>query len=103
MYAIRSYYVEFYGLGLALGNGEVSLLELAGAYATLAHAGVRRPLSAVRADEPPEAPQRIFSAESASLIGDILSDPEARRLEFGRGSVLNLPLQTAVKTRNNFV
>ncbi len=34
----------------------------------------------------------------ASLIGNILSDPWARNLEFGRGSVLNLPTQTAVKT-----
>jgi penicillin-binding protein 1C len=89
---------EFYGLGLALGNGEVTLLELSRAYAALAHAGVLRPLSAVLGAAPPTAPQRVFSAESASLIGDILSDPEARRLEFGRGSVLNLPLQTAVKT-----
>lgn len=89
---------EVYGLGLALGNGEVTLLELARAYATLANAGVLRPVSAVFGAAPAEARQRIFSAESASVIGNILSDPEARRLEFGRGSVLNLPLQTAVKT-----
>jgi penicillin-binding protein 1C len=89
---------EVYGLGLALGNGEVSLLELTRAYAALADGGVYRPLTAQLGTAPPEARQRIFSAESASLIGDILSDPEARRLEFGRGSVLNLPLQTAVKT-----
>jgi penicillin-binding protein 1C len=31
-------------------------------------------------------------------VADILSDPEARALEFGRSSVLTLPLQTAVKT-----
>ncbi len=90
--------VEVYGLGLALGNGEVTLLELCRAYATLARAGVRRPVSAVFGPTAPEVRQRVFSAESASLIGDILSDPEARRLEFGRASVLNLPLQTAVKT-----
>jgi penicillin-binding protein 1C len=41
---------------------------------------------------------RIFSAETASLIGNILSDPEARRLEFGNGSLLRFPVQTAVKT-----
>ncbi len=35
---------------------------------------------------------------NGSLIADILSDPEARALEFGRSSVLTLPLQTAVKT-----
>jgi penicillin-binding protein 1C len=43
-------------------------------------------------------PRRVFSAETASLIGNILSDPEARRLEFGNGSLLRFPVQTAVKT-----
>lgn len=89
---------DFYGLGLALGNGEVSLFELTRAYATLANAGVSLPLSAVLGETPHEAPQRIFSGESASLIADILSDPEARQREFGSGSLLSLPLQTAVKT-----
>jgi penicillin-binding protein 1C len=59
---------------------------------------VLRPLTVVAGSPPEGPPQRVFSAESASLIGDILSDPEARRLEFGRGSLLSLPLQTAVKT-----
>jgi penicillin-binding protein 1C len=31
-------------------------------------------------------------------MGYILSDPQARELEFGRHSVLNFPVQTAVKT-----
>ncbi|NLA75598.1 MAG: penicillin-binding protein 1C, partial [Deltaproteobacteria bacterium] len=43
-------------------------------------------------------PARVFSREAASLISDILSDPNARRLEFGSGGVLNFPVQTAVKT-----
>ncbi len=36
-----------YGLSLALGGGEVTLLELTGAYATLANGGVRVPLSPI--------------------------------------------------------
>jgi penicillin-binding protein 1C len=44
------------------------------------------------------ANRRIFTPETASLIGDILSDPDARRLEFGNGSLLRFPVQTAVKT-----
>jgi membrane peptidoglycan carboxypeptidase len=36
-----------YGLALALGSGEVSLLELTGAYATLAQGGVRVPPSPI--------------------------------------------------------
>lgn len=89
---------EVYGLGLALGNGEVSLLELTRAYATLAHAGSSRPVSAVLGGGVAVPAQSIFSPESASLIADILSDPEARQREFGRGSLLSLPVQTAVKT-----
>jgi penicillin-binding protein 1C len=45
-----------------------------------------------------EDTNRIFSAEIASLIGNILSDPEARRLEFDDGSLLRFPVQTAIKT-----
>lgn len=89
---------DVYGLGLALGNGEVTLLELTDAYSTLARAGRRRPLRPVLGAAPAVAEQRIFSAESASLVADILSDPAARQREFGRGSVLAMPLQTAVKT-----
>lgn len=89
---------DFYGDGLALGNGEVTLLELVTAYAALANRGVYRTLS-VRAEEAATSSRRrVLSAEAASLIGNILSDPGARALEFGTASLLNLPVQTAVKT-----
>ncbi|HEU4620103.1 MAG TPA: penicillin-binding transpeptidase domain-containing protein, partial [Gammaproteobacteria bacterium] len=89
---------DFYGDGIALGSGAVTLLDLVGAYAALANAGVYRPLSVLRDDARTRTARRVFSAEAASLIGNILSDPAARTLEFGRDSVLNLPVQTAVKT-----
>ncbi|QQG35801.1 MAG: transglycosylase domain-containing protein [Micavibrio aeruginosavorus] len=89
---------DFYDEGLALGNGEVTLFELVQAYAALANRGVWSPLKVLIEDYGPRSGRQIFSPESASLIGDILSDPWARRLEFGQGSVLNLPQQTAVKT-----
>ena len=87
-----------YDEGIALGNGEVSLLELTQAYAALANRGSTRSLHALT--EAPGAPrsQQVFSPEVASLIGNILSDPWARRMEFGAGSILNLPVQTAAKT-----
>ncbi len=88
---------DFYGDGLALGNGEITLFELVSAYAVLARGGIRRPLRFAR-DERTSGGERVLSPETASLIADILSDPQARALEFGRSSVLNLPLQTAVKT-----
>ena len=89
---------DFYKEGLALGNGEVTLLEMVQGFSALANHGVFRPLTPL-----PQAPfiresRRVFSDEASSLIGNILSDPYARRREFGAGSVLNLPTQTAVKT-----
>jgi len=90
---------SFYGEGLALGNGELTLLELVQAYTALAREGEFRPVSAVLGDSFCEREKRrVFSAETSSIIANILSDPEARRLEFGSGNLLNFPSQTAVKT-----
>jgi penicillin-binding protein 1C len=87
----------FYGDGLALGNGEISLFELVQAYSALARGGIFEPLR-VTLETREESSNRVFSETAASLIGDILSDPDARRLEFGDSDLLNLPVQTAVKT-----
>ncbi|HVY66924.1 MAG TPA: transglycosylase domain-containing protein [Gammaproteobacteria bacterium] len=89
---------DFYGDGLALGSGGVTLLELVQAYAALANGGVFRPLSVLRGEAGAVAARRVYSAEAASLVANILADPNARALEFGRDSVLRLPVQTAVKT-----
>lgn len=90
---------EIYDDGLALGNGEVTLLELVRGYATLGHKGIYQPLSfLLDGDQPRDKKKRIFSEEATSLIGNILSDPWARRLEFSNSSLLNMPVQTAVKT-----
>jgi penicillin-binding protein 1C len=87
---------DFYGDGLALGNGEVSLYEMAQAYTVLARQGRYRPLTILSEDAEPRADARIFAPEIATLIGNILADPDARALEFGRG--LQFPVETAVKT-----
>lgn len=89
---------EIYDEGLALGNGEVTLLEMTQAYAALANGGTFKPLHVLLRSNTADSPVRVYSPEAASLIGNILSDPAARRMEFGPGSVLNLPLQTAAKT-----
>jgi len=89
---------DHYGDGIALGTGEVTLLELVQAYAALANGGVFRPLTPLLHDGAPRPSRRVFSEGAAALVADILSDPEARSLEFGRDSVLRLPVQTAVKT-----
>ncbi|TWI66948.1 penicillin-binding protein 1C [Desulfobotulus alkaliphilus] len=88
---------EFYGDGLVLGNGEVSLLELTEAYAVLAMDGQKIPLRFLGdAAGPLLPPKKIFRKDTARLIADILSDPEARKYEFG--PLMNFPVQTAIKT-----
>ncbi|MBI1215438.1 MAG: penicillin-binding protein 1C [Alphaproteobacteria bacterium] len=90
---------QVYDEGLALGDGEVTLYELVRGYAALANHGLFRPLRAVMdEDAGPLSEAQVYSPEAASLIGNILSDPWARRLEFGSHSVLDFPVQTAVKT-----
>lgn len=95
----------YYGLGVVLGSGAVELAELTNAYATLARGGLARPLTVVaglnaRAPEWTRGVQdiRVLEPRVAHLIGDILSDPEARRRQFGEHSVLTTPYWSAVKT-----
>lgn len=90
---------DYYGEGLALGNGEITLYELVQAYSALAGKGRFRPLR-VTLDYPggKEEQRKVFTPPVVSLIGNILSDPDARRLEFGEGNLLRFPLETAVKT-----
>jgi penicillin-binding protein 1C len=88
---------SFYGEGLALGNGEVSLLELVKAYSILAKDGLKENFSYVLGATKPGS-ERLISSESASIISDILSDSNSRRFEFGRYGVFSFPMQTAVKT-----
>ena len=89
---------NFYGDGIALGNGEVTLFELVQAYTVLANGGIFKPLDPFYDGHNSAPRQQILSAELASLMGNILSDNRARDLEFGTHSILNFPVQTAVKT-----
>lgn len=93
-----SWAADIYDEGLALGNGEVTLFELVQAYAALAQGGVVTPLRVMLEADVALQQQRVYSDAAATLIGNILSDPQARSLEFGQNSVLNFSLQTAVKT-----
>jgi penicillin-binding protein 1C len=87
-----------YGDGLALGNGELSLYELVQAYAALARGGRWRALSPLADDVAVRSQQQVIEADAAAVITDILSDAQARELEFGDGGLLRFPVQTAVKT-----
>lgn len=91
-----------YGLGLALGDGEVRLIELANAYATLARGGVWRPVRAVLEregdDRDAEPSRRVYSRETAELVTHMLSDARARDAAFGSQTAFDLPFQVAAKT-----
>ena len=88
---------EYYGEGLALGNGGVTLFELVQAYTTLANQGNFQVLNILSHAQKFE-PKRVYSSEVTSIIANILSDHNARQLEFGRSALLHFPVQTAVKT-----
>ena len=93
---------DYYGLGLTLGSGEVNLLSLANAYATLASGGEYRPpvffLNPERGGRDNEQPRQVFSPQAAYLVTNILSDDPARLIGFGRDSLLSLPFPAAAKT-----
>ena len=78
---------EYYGLGLTLGNAEVTLEQLIRAYATFARGGV-----------PVGRREQLVSKRTAFWITDILSDPDAREYAFGSGGSLDFPFPVAVKT-----
>jgi penicillin-binding protein 1C len=97
-----------FGLALTLGGGEVRLLDLTGVYTAFANGGQVRSPYAIRrvtdstgavlydtatdpARQTPGAP--LFGAHSAGvawIMGDILSDNDARLPEFGANSPLHL-------------
>ena len=91
---------DFYGLGISLGNGEVKLLELTNAYATLARGGLFRPvLLATRpVIELPGKVTRVLDEKTAYLVSDMLADNQARSEAFGLNSALVMPFEMAAKT-----
>jgi len=94
---------DHYGLGLALGDGEITLLESATAYAALARGGIWKPLRVLKGREPDllsagEEPRWILDSEEAYLVTSILSDNTARSGAFGLYSPLLLPFPFAAKT-----
>ncbi len=99
------------GLSVALGGGEVKLIDLGTAYSTFANGGKKvdpvailkvtdkdgRVLEEVKAGL--TAGRQIISAEEAFIISSILSDAKAREITFGPRSAINIAGRTiAVKT-----
>ncbi|MFT4622771.1 MAG: penicillin-binding protein 1C, partial [Myxococcota bacterium] len=86
-----------YGLGLAIGGGEVTLEELTAAFATLLRGGAWLP-ARWRTDVPIPVPMPVFAPEVAALTVDMLADPMARLAGFGRYGSLQRAYPAAVKT-----
>lgn len=86
-----------YGLGLAIGNAEVRLLDLVNAYAVLARRGMARQSIWKRGGEE-FAPRRVMDEDVCFVVTDILSDNEARAAAFGLSSPLAFDFACAAKT-----
>jgi membrane peptidoglycan carboxypeptidase len=97
-----------YDLSLALGGGQMSLLELSRAYAALANNGKYTGTSSILEIRDADGnllyelevkpAQQIIDPRVAWLISDILSDDQARQTGFGLNSVLKIDRTAAVKT-----
>ncbi|MBN1335768.1 MAG: penicillin-binding protein 1C [Deltaproteobacteria bacterium] len=88
---------DHYGLGLALGDGEVRLDELVAAWVALAGGGHVRALAFTRDAPRPEA-RRVGTPAASWLVLDALDDPWARAPAFGAASPLEPDFPLAAKT-----
>lgn len=89
---------DFYGYSLALGSADVTLLALTNAYRSFANQGVYSLPRYLPDSTVPQQSQQIMSPDAAWIVGDILSDRQARARTFGLNSPLSTPFWTAVKT-----
>lgn len=97
-----------YGLSITLGGGELTPLELAGAYAVFANNGYRIPPVSILEvkDSSGEvlyeyerpSPEPALDPRVAFLISDMLDDDEARRPAMGYNNPLELTFPAAAKT-----
>jgi len=72
---------EAFGLGMAIGNVEVTLVELVTAYAAIARGGVYRPSAALKAEA--TCGECVYSAAACYLVSDMLSGDERSGAAFG--------------------
>ncbi|MDR0457248.1 MAG: transglycosylase domain-containing protein [Treponema sp.] len=89
------------GLGLALGNAPISLLELVRAFSVFPRDGVYIPLTWEPGGTEHKhriTERQIFSADTARLICSFLSDSGARVLAFGSARNFRTPFPSIFKT-----
>lgn len=101
--------IRRFGLSIALGGGEITLLDLTSAFSIFATGGIKKELTAYTEIEDftnktiykqvQTKEKKVLSPEVAFLISHILSDNNARLDVFGPNSYLRIPGKTvAVKT-----
>ena len=95
------------GLGMAIGNAEVSLLDLVHAFTVFPRGGTFLPLAVTPAQSPGggsgggpggQPAARIFDPATAWLICSILSDPSARATGFGTRTYFRTPFPSMFKS-----
>lgn len=99
---------ENYDLSLALGGGQISLLELSNGYGVFANGGnyyentilldIHTPEGEILFENETKSAQRVLDTRVAWMISDILSDDVAREIGFGLNSTLKIDRPAAVKT-----
>ncbi len=106
---------DYYGLALALGSGEVQLLELVNAYATFANHGNRPLIRSIKIENLNLAYRQagskfeknsksqnsninVISPKTAQLISSILSSNALRMPAFGEENPLHFSFSVAAKT-----
>ncbi len=106
---------EKFGLALALGTGEVKLLEHVAAFGTFSQEGIKHEITPILKIEDAQGKiienyssnqgQRILDQEVCRQINDILSDNSARSFIFGLRNNLTLknrPVAAKTGTTNDF-
>lgn len=97
-----------YGLTLVLGGGEVTLLEMTGAYSVFANNGIKNNTTGILEIKDGTGkiiekfeynPTRVLEPQQTAMINSILSDNDARTPAFGEQSWLYFPgREVAAKT-----
>lgn len=97
-----------YGLSLAIGGGETSLLDMTSAYSVFANDGIRNPYQSILSIQDSSGKTlekyqtksyRVLDPNVTRVLSSILSDNVARTPTFGPKSMLVIPEhQVAVKT-----
>lgn len=107
--------VNKYGLTLVLGGGEVSLLEMTGAYSVFANGGKRNPSvsilkienkNGVVLEEYKKREERVIPEKTALQVTDILKDNDLRAPAFGERSYLYFEgrdVAAKTGTTNNYI